>query len=73
MISIIVTIDRIEEDYAVCITESYITFSLPISLFGSKPREGSVFDMSLNTLDSVRRNKTGRIQKLFDDLKNNNS
>ena len=42
----IITIDRFEDIYAVCLTDSNIKIDIPKSLLPEDAREGSIYDMS---------------------------
>ena len=55
----IITIDRFEDIYAVCLTDSNIKIDIPKSLLPEDAREGSIYDMSFTKCceEETRRKK----------------
>lgn len=70
MRNIIVTVDRIEGNYAVLITDDGISFSFPTSLFDAFPSEGDMFELTLTPRPDQKEERVSRITSLFEKLKN---
>ncbi|MGN0545942.1 MAG: DUF3006 domain-containing protein [Acutalibacteraceae bacterium] len=66
--SICLSIDRIEEDKAVCIADSGETFIIPVSSVSGEISEGKILVESENGLYSVDENETERRRKAVFEL-----
>lgn len=60
------TIDRFEKDTIVVESENNTFFNLPRKLFPDDAKEGDVFALTKNTLETTNRKQ--RISRLMDDL-----
>ncbi len=68
--AIIITVDRIEEDYAVCIAQNEAEFSLPISVFDKEIKEKDVFELTFLERQDLKMKNENKIKNIFDRLKN---
>ncbi len=63
-----ITIDRIEENFAVCELEDGRMINLPTDMFDSA-REGGVYDVFITENVAAAQEKTEKARSLFDRLK----
>ena len=57
----IITIDRIEAEFAVCITDDKKQIDIPLSFFENEVFEGNIFDLNLNEMKEEQENRHKRI------------
>ena len=70
MWNIILTVDRIEGNYAVLIDENEQSLIVPLTYFASEPRESEVYDLTFTPRPDLQKEKQVRIAALFNKLKN---
>lgn len=66
---IILTLDRIEGEYAVCIDDSENTYNLPLSLLPDEMNEGDVIECAFTVRPNLKKERSKRIHSLFEALK----
>ncbi len=68
-----ISIDRIENNFAVCVAENLnnreLVFSLPVELFPAPPREGEIYTLTLTPDEAERSSRESemksKLNKLF--------
>lgn len=66
---IILTIDRFEEDLAICLDDTGRTLSLPRCYFPTLAREGDVYELVFTPTPEQRDERRREIRNLFEKLK----
>lgn len=69
MINIIITVDRVESDIAVCIDDCERSLEIPVSFFESEPHDGDVFEISLISRPDLKKEISDEIGSLLERLK----
>lgn len=69
MINIIITVDRVEGDIAVCIDEDERSLDIPLAFFDKRPKDGDTFEMSLTLRPDVKKETYDEIESLLERLK----
>ena len=72
MINIIITVDRIEENYAVCLDEDGHCFDIQVKYFPHGVCEGDIFDLGFTPMKDEKKAREEKINSLFEKLKNKN-
>lgn len=71
---IVITIDRIEGDLAVCLdSKDERVYVIPCENFGFSVSEGDVLSVSFEKRDDIKANNEREIDSLFEKLKNRSS
>ncbi len=69
MFNIIITIDRIEGKYAVCMDKNEYVFNLPLNFFKTMPKDNEKYDIVLTKLPEFKEAEERKIKNLFNQLK----